>query len=455
MKRYTFIAVVALIAAAIGVGTATDVYAKKSRKSKPRTTATTKPRKTTRSASDIRRERTNMTQEISATRRKISDNERATRNQVNKLNDINSQIYKQNRHITTLQNGVDSLDASIAETQTSIQQIQTKIDTLRQGVARALRQQRARRRQVNNLAFIFSSDNFNMAVRRIAYLRQLNRTRLAKVSQLREYIDELNNKQDQLNVMRAGKVDALNQLSVARSVLVTQQNQSQKIVNDLRRQGASLQSVLADRRRRLQQLDRELDRIIAEEQRRIAEEQERARRREQEQRRRQQDSNRGGKPSKRNEGESASRPAESKVDAEARKLTGNFESNKGRLPFPVSGKYSITSTFGRQQYEGVTIDSRGIEVQTAPGTRVHAVYAGTVRAVSYVNMMNKAVVVSHGSYFTIYGGLGTLTVKKGDKVVTGQALGTLFTDNTENVTRLYFEIRRGGVELNPLEWLAR
>ncbi len=125
------------------------------------------------------------------------------------------------------------------------------------------------------------------------------------------------------------------------------------------------------------------------------------------------------------------------------------------MPFPVSGKYTITATFGTQTYEGLTISSSGIEMHTAPGARARAVFAGTVRSISYMAGLNMVIIVSHGKYLTIYGGIGKLNVKKGDQVVAGQALGTLFTDKVENETRLHFEVRLGARKLNPLEWVAR
>lgn len=453
MKRFGLAILVVMLATAIGGSLATDAYAKKTRSSKPRTTKVNNSKR--RSTSDIQRERTNTAREISETRRKIDDNKRATQRQLDQLNDLGSRIYVQNRHITTLQATVDSLDRGIALTQDSIQRMEAIADSLRADVAAALRQQRARRRQVNNLAFVFASKDFNTAVRRIGYLKRLNSLRVAKIKRLREYMALLDDRRNDLSNMRARHTDALNQLSTARSILVTQQNQSQQLVNNLRRQGATLQDVLAQRRRRMQQLDRELDRLVAEEQRRIEQEQEQARQRERRQQERRQQ---GQKPPSATpeKPEKPEKPAtETATDAATRKLTGSFEANKGRMPFPVTGKYTITATFGTQTYEGLTISSNGIEMQTAPGARARAVFAGTVRSVSYMPKMNMVVIISHGKYLTIYGGIGTLNVKKGDNVVAGQALGTLFTDKVEDVTKLHFEVRLGAKKLNPLEWVAR
>lgn len=463
MKKLAAIVIAVIACVVAGMVYAPDAYAKKSRKAKPRSAAAaSKPR----TASDIKRERTNTAREITETRRKIDDNKRATQRRLNELNDLNSRIFTQNRHISSLQVTVDSLNRGISSMQDSIQAMEALVDSLRADVAVALRRQRARRRQANNLAFVFASKDFNMAVRRIGYLRQLNRHRVAKIMRLRQTIAELDCRRNDLNNMRARQTDALNQLSVARNVLVTQQNQSQQMVNDLRRQGSSLQSVLAERRRRMQQLDRELDRIIAEEQRRIAREQEEARRRErqrqQRERERQQQRDRQQNRPSQTQSSTPSKPTapeppgtETATDAATRRLTGSFESNKGRMPFPVSGKYTITATFGTQTYEGLTISSSGIEMHTAPGARARAVFAGTVRSISYMAGMNMVIIITHGKYLTIYGGIGTLNVKKGDQVVAGQALGTLFTDKVENVTRLHFEVRLGARKLNPLEWVAR
>lgn len=453
MRRLAAIVVVAIVCALAGTIIATDAYGKKTRRSRTRTTAVASK---TRTAADVKREQTNTAREIKETRRKIDDNKRATQRQLNQLNDLNSRIFTQNRHISSLQVTVDSLNRGIASMQDSIQAMEALVDSLRSDVASALRQQRARRRQINNLAFVFASKDFNMAVRRIGYLKQLNRHRVAKIARLRGAIAQLDCRRNDLDNMRARQTDAINQLSVARNVLMTQQSQSQQLVNNLRQQGSSLQSVLAQRRRRMQQLDRELDRIVAEEQRRIAREQEEERRRERQrqqrerERQRQQGQSQPSKPS-------ASEPpmTETAADAATRKLTGSFEANKGRMPFPVSGKYTITATFGTQTYEGLTISSSGIEMNTSPGARARAVFAGIVRSISYMAGLNMVIIITHGKYLTIYGGIGTLNVKKGDRVVAGQALGTLFTDKVENVTRLHFEVRLGARKLNPLEWVAQ
>ncbi len=157
-----------------------------------------------------------------------------------------------------------------------------------------------------------------------------------------------------------------------------------------------------------------------------------------------------------------SRPAPSAADLDLQakaevKLSGDFESNRGRLPYPVTGKYSIVKHFGRQRHpelKYVETDNSGIDIQVTPGTKARAIFPGTVSAIFRQPGYNNIVMVRHGSYLTIYAGLGNIAVKTGDQLAANQAIGTVYADpDDSNRSILHFEIRREKVKLNPEEWL--
>ena len=98
-------------------------------------------------------------------------------------------------------------------------------------------------------------------------------------------------------------------------------------------------------------------------------------------------------------------------------------------------------------------DNSGIDIEVSKSTQARAVYEGTVSAIFRQDGFNNIVMVRHGAYITIYAGLGNLSVKSGDKVKTGQLLGTIFTDPSTGLTTLHFEIRREREKLNPKQWV--
>ena len=135
-----------------------------------------------------------------------------------------------------------------------------------------------------------------------------------------------------------------------------------------------------------------------------------------------------------------------------RMLSGGFEANRGRLPMPISGTYRVVSHFGQynvQGLTGVTLDNKGINIQGKPGCVARSIYDGEVSAVfGYGGMWN--VLVRHGAYISVYCNLKSVSVHKGQKVSTRQALGAVGSDNI-----LQFQLRKETAKLNPEAWLGR
>ena len=135
-----------------------------------------------------------------------------------------------------------------------------------------------------------------------------------------------------------------------------------------------------------------------------------------------------------------------------RMMSGGFAANKGRLPMPITGSYKIVSHFGQYNVEGlknVTLDNKGINILGKPGCMARSIYDGEVSAVfSYAGTW--VVMVRHGAYISVYCNLKSVTVSRGQKVSTGQAMGSVGTDNI-----LQFQLRHEKAKLNPEAWLKR
>lgn len=146
---------------------------------------------------------------------------------------------------------------------------------------------------------------------------------------------------------------------------------------------------------------------------------------------------------------SAEEPMLNSVD---RRLSGGFESNRGRLPMPITGSYRIVSHFGQYNVEGlknVTLDNKGINILGQPGAHARSIYNGEVSAVfSFGGTM--VVMVRHGDYISVYCNLSSVCVHRGQSVGTRQVLGSVGADNI-----LQFQLRKETAKINPESWLGR
>ena len=135
-----------------------------------------------------------------------------------------------------------------------------------------------------------------------------------------------------------------------------------------------------------------------------------------------------------------------------RRLSGGFESNRGRLPMPITGSYRIVSHFGQYNVEGlknVTLDNKGINILGQSGAHARSIYNGEVSAVfSFGGTM--VVMVRHGDYISVYCNLSSVCVHRGQSVGTRQVLGSIGADNI-----LQFQLRKETSKINPESWLGR
>lgn len=140
------------------------------------------------------------------------------------------------------------------------------------------------------------------------------------------------------------------------------------------------------------------------------------------------------------------------MNSEDRMLSNNFESNRGHLPMPLGGSCHVVNSFGQYNVEGlknVRLDNKGVNLKGQPGAAVRCIFTGEVSMVfSYAGITG--VIVRHGSYFSVYGNLGSVSVRRGQTVNTGQTLGTVGSEGI-----LQFQLRKGKTPLNPMQWIRR
>ena len=445
-------------------------------------------RKRTRSVSSVKQEQKANAQAIKKTSQQLDENAKATSRTLNALNTLGAEIRQQNDSIASINHQIDSIDSAMKHINDSIVTLDGKLNALRDSYARSVtRIRNSQQGSMDKLAFIFSAESFTQAYRRFRYLGEFSKWRKRRNDEIKAVQARLEKQRDELTRLQGVKSGMLTRMNVARNDLEKKQNETSALVAKLKKEGASLKKVLRqkeemEKEAQARALDNELDRLIAEEQRRQAEEEKRRqaeeKRKEQERllaeenaRKKQQQKEQEAKaaPAKAEQPErkavaqpkpasTAAKPATNYAMAEtSRKLTGSFESNKGRLLFPVNGKYKIVRPFGRHKHPDlphVTTDNGGIDIEVPAGGTARAVFDGTVSEVFRLPGYNTIVMVRHGKYLTIYANLSNISVKKGDALKQGQTIGTIYSDPDDgNRSILHFELRQEKQKLNPTAWV--
>ena len=143
------------------------------------------------------------------------------------------------------------------------------------------------------------------------------------------------------------------------------------------------------------------------------------------------------------------------LTSEAKLVDANFKSNKGKLPWPVE-KGVVVVGYGTRPHpvvKSVNIQSNGVRIATEKGSKARAVFNGKVIAVQIIRGSNKAVLVQHGNYISVYNNLAKVYVKEGDNVILKQELGEVFTSKSNNETLLKFMIYENNKTQNPASWI--
>ena len=344
---------------------------------------------------------------------------------LNEVENIETRLNVRLELIKVTNQQANLLTRRININQRNIENHRKELDELKKEYAKMIQKSYASKSLQNRLMFLFSSDNFLQAYRRIQYLKQYARYRRKQGLQISEKTKLLQNLNKVLIEENEVKTKLINENREIRKRLVQEQKKQQELINTLRLKQSSLRTQIEKKQKQRQRIDKEINRLIREA---IAE------------------SNRiSGKKSR----------EIFQLTPEAKLIAENFQENKGRLPWPLE-KGVVTQGFGRQRHPVVKttiIQSNGVTISTEPFAKVRAVFEGEVMSVIIIKGSNPSVLIRHGSYITLYTNLSKLYVKKGEKVSSKQVIGEVFTNQQTGRTQLQFGIFNNIKALNPKDWV--
>ncbi|OZA59202.1 MAG: peptidase M23, partial [Sphingobacteriales bacterium 39-40-5] len=383
-------------------------------------------------------------EELKRSRSKIDKNKKLSLNQINLLN---TQIRLREDKIRTINTEIKMLDTKIISSTTEVISLQTNLNKLKAQYSKMIVFAFKNQGAYNKLMFIFASHNFNQAYMRLRYIQQVGTFRKRQAKEIITTQISLKKQINELDQNKKEKTNLLMDQIVEKQTLGKDKEQQSKILTGLTKKQKELQQHLSRKQKEANTLNKAIQEAIRKEilaaQRKEAERRRRAAAAEAASKAK----NNTDKPKPVASGSSIL--ASSPEDA---KLSSSFLGSRGRMQKPAQG--IITQGFGQQKFNNVTIFNPGINIKTAPGANVYAVYGGKVSKVIYL-VNSYTIIIRHGEYFSIYSKLKNASVAAGQEVTARQSIGKVATDITEDLTEMQFQIWKGGTPVNPSGWISQ
>ena len=430
----------------------------------------------------LEQERKQLLRSIEASDKKLQQLRRDTRNEEQTLRTVKEQVEQRRQVVAVLGNEVSGLQARIDTLSGHIGRLHRREGALLLRYRAALVQLQRIDTHIDPVLFVLSSQNPTEARERQRFLSRYSKAvREASVA-LRTTRTEIEATKAEVGRTHSEKEQLLSLREAEKKKLEAEEQQRAAQVKDLQGKQQVLAQDLSKQKKRAEDLDRKIQAQVEAEilaaQRRAAELQ---RRREEARRRRQSQrtqptpppsTGRSGRskgttppppppPPADDESEErrAATPGGYAMDANERALASSFAQNKGRLPAPIRGSYSILRTFGVHQHSEhnrVQVNSSGVDFGVNGDSRAYAVFSGVVSRVFVIPGYGTAVILRHGNYLTVYANLSSVAVSTGSRVSTGQSIGSVGASPDGSSGRLlHFQLWHERTKLNPLAWIKR
>lgn len=368
--------------------------------------------------------RSRLQKEIAEIEQQLKDNSSKSASALTKLSLTRQKIDARKALIAETDREIRELEDTISVRRHEADVVKARLDTMTVYFNKLVKNAYKNRDARVWYMYILASRSLGQAGRRYAYLRNLSgqmNTQAEKIKEaqasLEKQLAELDRLADMAKQTRAEQQKDLESLKA-------EESQSQKLITQLNRDKSKYQKQLDTKRKQVEALNKEIQRLIAE-----------------------------AMKDTKSSSKSNAKQKTTTQKPEDYKVTGAFESNKGKLPWPVSG--SVADHYGQHYhpvYKSVKLPfNNGVNITVSKGTAAKAVFNGDVKRVIVMPGYNKCVLVQHGGYFTFYCKLSTVAVKAGDKIKAGQTIGIV--DTIDGQTQLHFQIWKGTTPQDPELWL--
>jgi septal ring factor EnvC (AmiA/AmiB activator) len=362
----------------------------------------------------LQKERQENQDKIKEVEKIIGQTSAKKKNSVGELNALNQRIEVQENLIKSIKGELSFLDSEIMENNDIINALEDDLDKLKKEYIAMLFVAQKVSNSTTRLTFLFSAKSFDQLIMRLRYMEQYGETRKLQADQIAKVQGELSGQVKEIRTRREEKNKLLSQVVTENDNLAKLKNKQSNLIRSLAREEKKLKKDLAETKKLVARLEKLIDDLIREEMERAA----RAK------------------------------------SGESETLSNSFEENRNKFTWPVTSGF-VSQKFGRQNHpalKGVIVNNNGVNIQTKENEKVKSIFDGEVRRVAFIQGLGSTVIIKHGEYLTVYAGLKEVFVRTGQKVVTNQEIGKIFS-NQEGVSELRFQIFKNTTALDPQAWL--
>lgn len=346
--------------------------------------------------------------------------------------------------ISTTEKQTKLLSNDMYINQMNINRLKKELEVLKEDYAKMIVKSYKSRSEQSRAMFLLSSENFLQAYKRAQYMKQYASYRKTQGDEIQTKSTQLVQYNDKINVQKTEKQKLIAENEKERLILQKEKQEQQEIAKTIKKSKNQIAAEIRKKQQESKQIDKQIDKLIREAiaaaNRKAAAAAAKA-------------NPKTTTPAKTRETESATKIV---LTAEGKIVADNFKANKGRLPWPVE-KGFVSLGYGDQAhpvYKSLIVHNSGVEITTEQGSNARAVFGGEVIKVMVLSPVNKAVMIQHGDYFTVYQNLSSVSVSKGDKVSIKETIGKIRTNGDSGKTVLKFTISQNTTYNNPASWLS-
>ena len=375
---------------------------------------------------ELEKQRLKLQKEIKEINTLLFKSQKKEKTLLSDLSDLTKRIGIRTELINTINEETKQLNLEIKENERQVRMLEDRLESLKKDYANMVVQSYKSKAKNSRLMFVLSSENFLQAYKRLDYIRQYADYRARQGEEIRVETIKLKNLNDYLVQTREQKENLLVVNQKEKDSIAREKSSRESMVREVKKKEKSYVAQIQKKQREEKEIDRKIEKLIAEA---IA---------------------------------SSNKSANVKssgfaLTPEAKELEKDFISNKGKLPSPVE-RGVIVRRYGKQSHptlKGITIESNGVFYATEKNANARVIFDGKVLAIQVLPGNQKAVLVQHGNYISVYKNLDNVMVKKGDQVRTKQEIGRIHTDKTTGKTILAFVLFKEVHRQNPEEWVYK
>lgn len=384
----------------------------------------------------MRRERADVEEQIANQEKILVSTESDISSQVKNLDIITAKLKERTRMLEKTRSEIRSLDRESNRLEKEILQLEKEFEQCRDRYADACRFYQHQNSGFNTLTFILATESFREMSRRARYVSEYSNSLREMAEEISHKKDTLEDRKAQVELIKVEKV-SLQEIQKKNEEEARKEEKQQKtLVSQLKNKRSQLKKEISAKQKKMNDLSKEIDRQIQ-----LAIKEEQAQRQKQQQQQ-----------------QSPQQTQQQLNAAQADiKLSGSFESNKGKLPMPITGPYLVVGEYGVQQVAGmkdVKTNNLGIDIQGQEGAQAKAIFDGTVSSIFQQGKGQIGVLIRHGSYISVYCNLSETRLKKGDNVKASDIVGNIQTSE-DGTPVLHFQLHKESTRLNPSAWLRR